>query len=187
MRFLRNTANKRRVRSSSRELEKIPPFPPELTCWSSMPSDCMRNGNINKERLTKNRNKYVRAQTIKLENECRVVQRILWRSDGLALDWALNREKGTYREFWPVDDCDRSEFAKRVAHRCRTMGGGRQVLSINKAQDAVEVAWLAVNQDDPPPMPKTTTFPQDLPPAAEVTRSVSTSVIIPMFPWSDLL
>ena len=111
-------------------------------------------GSTSKARLTENRSKLVRARTIKLENDCKVVQRVLWRTDGLALDWILNRERGIYREFWPVDDCDRSDFAKRVAQRCRSMGGGRTVLSTKKAVDVVEVAWMKLTEEVPPAVPE---------------------------------
>jgi hypothetical protein len=118
-----------------------------------MPPDCDRHKKIGKDRLIENRSKFVRAQTIRLENECKVVQRALWRADGLALDWALNREKGIYREFWPVEDCDRSKFAKEVAKRCRSLGGGRKVLSTKTKPDAVEVTWSAASQEDGPAVP----------------------------------
>lgn len=137
-----------------------------------MPPDCDRHKKIAKDRLLENRSKFVRAQTIKLENQCKVVQRALWRADGLALDWALNREKGIYREFWPVDDCDRSKFAKEVTKRCRLMGEGRKILSTTTKPDAVEVTWSAMSQEDVPAVPNP--VPKDVTSVRKVVKMMVT-------------
>jgi hypothetical protein len=118
-----------------------------------MPVGCARDKKISKDKLTLNRWKFVRPRTIELENDCKVVQKVWWRADGLALDWVLNRKKGIYRELWPDgcdDDRDRSEFAKEVAKRCRSMGGGRKILDTKTKRDAVEVSWSAISQEDVP-------------------------------------
>lgn len=120
----------------------------------SMPAGCARSASGNQGLLRENRRLFVRAQTIRLENDCRVVKRTLWRSDGCALDWVLDRDNGTYREWWPADCCDRAAFAKSVSARCRSLGSDRRVLGVKQLPDVVEVAWTTIVEVQPPPGPK---------------------------------
>lgn len=119
-----------------------------------MPAGCARSASGNQGLLRENRRLFVRAQTVRLENECRVVKRTLWRSDGCALDWVLDRDNGTYREWWPTECSDRAAFAKSVSARCRSKGSDRRVLSVKQLPDVVEVVWTTIVEVQPPPPPK---------------------------------
>lgn len=119
-----------------------------------MPPGCARTAHGNQSHLRENRRLFVRAQTVRLENECRVVKRTLWRSDGCALDWVLDRDNGTYREWWPAECGDRAAFARSVAARCRALGADRRVLSVKQLPDVVEVAWTTIVEVPAPPEAK---------------------------------
>ncbi|KAJ9106735.1 hypothetical protein QFC19_003047 [Naganishia cerealis] len=108
-----------------------------------MPPDCNPMYVMDAEDRRWNRRQFVRKQKIQLENDCKRVTRTLWRDDGCALDWELDREKGTYREFWPGGVVD-YEWAKCVAERCRVQEPGRVILSIAQQPDIVEINWKRV-------------------------------------------
>lgn len=116
----------------------------------SMPHDCERRDDISTAQLIKNRSNFMWKHIFELGNESKVVTRAIWRADGLALDWTLNRQRGIHREFWPADDCDRSKFAKEVVERCRAMRIGRRILSTKTYANVVRVAWVAESQEDGP-------------------------------------
>jgi hypothetical protein len=122
--------------------------------FRSMPAGCARSASGNQSLLRENRRLFVRAQTVRLENDCKVVKRTLWRSDGCALDWVLDRDNGTYREWWPADCTDRAAFAKSVSARCRSLGSDRRVLGVKLLPDVVEVSWTTIVEVPPSKAPK---------------------------------
>ncbi|KAJ9119500.1 hypothetical protein QFC22_003208 [Naganishia vaughanmartiniae] len=107
-----------------------------------LPPNCQVCNVPNKVELTRNRTDFELAKVVELENNYKRVQRVVWAADGMAFDWIIDRESGTYRVYWPTPFLEwTDQWIKRVVKRCRALDGGREILKVISRDEVCEVQW----------------------------------------------
>ncbi|KAJ9096363.1 hypothetical protein QFC21_005184 [Naganishia friedmannii] len=67
-----------------------------------VPSNCEARNVQNAVELNRNRMGFELEKVVELENDYKRVSRVVWAADGMAFDWEIDRESGTYRAYWPA-------------------------------------------------------------------------------------
>lgn len=139
----------------------------------SVPPNCEARNVKKEDELNRNRMYFELQKVMELENDCKRVKRVVWAADGMAFDWKLDRESGTYRAYWPAAAADRTdEWIKGLVRRCSALDPGREILKVVPRDNVCEVKWRKgpIRVADPSPS------------ASFSARHVSNSVMARVFP-----
>ncbi len=117
-----------------------------------MPENCKKSRTRSEETRSTNRNNLVKAQVALLNNQCRQVERQLWRDDGLALDWVLDRSKGTYTVNWTKDMSEQEKklWGQHQADHWCGLDPGRKVVKLLQNSRGIRIDWIREEPRPPP-------------------------------------
>jgi hypothetical protein len=113
--------------------------------WSDMPESCQkgqRNSNIHRQN-------FILKAKVLLRNQNRISDNAKWRDDGLAIDWHLDRNQGTYFAPWPPSvtaESDKAVMEGEVAKQVLAADPdhARRILAVTRIIGGVNISWIRV-------------------------------------------